>query len=271
MELTTALAIIGRRIWLVALCIVASAGAAVITNSSITPSYEASTTLAVNQLSPDGALTAYDNLLANELLAKTYAETIRSRPVLAEAGARLGLDQTPGELREQIEVMVVPETQLLRLIVTAVDPQRAADIANTLVVVFREQNQALLTQRYATARQGLEAELELAKRELDEGAGEVDELRAARGDAPDQQLRDAETALNRARNTYAALSEALASVRIAETQAVDTIDVIEVAYPPGEPVWPRPALTITVASLAGALIGTFIALLTGGLRQKRDQ
>lgn len=271
MELKTALAMISRRIWLVALCIVAGAGAAVMANRSITPRYEASTTLTVNQLSAEGSLTAYDNLLANELLAKTYAETIKSRSVLSEAGARLKLDQTPGELKDQLEVMVVPQTQLMRLIVTASDPQQAADIANTVVVVFREQNRALLTQRYTTARQRLEAELELAKRDLDERASQVDELRAARASTSTQRLRDAETALNRARNSYDTLSAALASVRIAETQALDNIDVIEVAYPSSSPVWPNPALNIAVAAVAGALLGGFIALLAGVPRQKSNE
>jgi uncharacterized protein involved in exopolysaccharide biosynthesis len=142
------------------------------------------------------------------------------------------------------------------------DPQRAAETANTLVTVFREQNQALLSQRYSTARERLEAEMLLTRENLDVSSQALDELRQEQ-DTPAQQLRDAEIRVNQERNQYAALSEAVAKLYIAETQAVDNIDVIELAYPSSSPVWPNPTLNLAVAAVAGLGIGLFIALILG--------
>lgn len=263
MELRTALTIIGRWYWLVILCTVLGAGAAFFANRAIVPEYEAVTLLAVNQISSEGALTNYDNLLANELLAKSYAETIVSRPVLSAAIAELGLDTAPDNLKERITAVLKPQTQLMQLVVVDSDPQRAADTANAVVAAFREQNRAMLTERYALARQGIEDELALAQRDVDEWRAQVEWLNSLGKNASTAQLRDAEMMLNHYRSTYAALSEALANVRISETQVVDNIDVIELAYPDFDPVWPDPVLNLAVATIAGAIIGVYIALLLG--------
>ena len=252
---------LSRRLWLVALCAVVATGAAFLANSMLEPKYEAITMLAVNQLSSNGSLTNYDDLLANELLAKAYAETISSRPVLAEVITTLKLPTTPGELGNRITVALVPQTQLLHLIVVDSDPQRAANTANTVVTVFREQNRSLITQRYRLARQSLEDELALARGDLDVWTNTVEQLRKRQGAASNEQLYDAELTLNRYRNNYATLSDALAKLRIAETQITDNIDVIEMAYPINDPVWPNPVLNLAVAAVAGVLIGCFIALL----------
>ena len=262
MELQTVLTILVRRLWLVALCAAVATGAAFLVNGMLEPEYEAITMLAVNQLSSNGSLTSYDDLLANELLAKAYAETISSRSVLAEVITTLKLPTSPGELNSRITVVLVPQTQLLHLIVVDSDPQRAANTANTVVTVFREHNRSLITQRYTLARQSLEDELAVARADLDVWTNTVALLRERPGDASNEELYDAELTLNRYRNTYATISDALAKVQIAETQITDNIDVIEVAYPGSDPVWPNPVLNIAVAAVAGTLIGGFIALVT---------
>jgi capsular polysaccharide biosynthesis protein len=114
-DLTTAVTIVSRRLWIVALCGLAALGTAAFVNTRIVPEYKAVTLLAVNQISPEGNLTNYDTLLANETLAKSYAETIKSRAILTEVISRLNLDTTAGQFHERVTATLVPETQLLRL------------------------------------------------------------------------------------------------------------------------------------------------------------
>lgn len=263
MEIRTAIAILGRWFWLIGLCIAAGITGASYANRTIEPQYEAGALLAVNQLSAEGALTNYDNLLANELLAKSYAETMNSRPILADVIADLGLDTVPEELNDRVSTVLLPSTQLLRVVAVDTNPQRAADIANTVVAVFREQNAARIGTRYADARQQLERELAAAQAQIDQGTAELARLRDPARSFQPEQIRDAEAALNRHRANHAALADAVASVRVAETQAVDSIDVLEPAYPIYDPVWPDPTLNLMVAAIAGALVGICIALFLG--------
>src|SRR6478672_645179 len=63
--------------------------------------YEAGTTLLIGR-SSTGSDPGYDDLLAAQLLAQTYAELATTRPILAAVASRLRLEQTPEELARSI-------------------------------------------------------------------------------------------------------------------------------------------------------------------------
>lgn len=263
MDIRTVVSVLLRWYWVLGLCTLAGLGGALYANSVIEPVYEAGVLVAVNQLSTEGSLTSYDNLLANELLAKSYAETINSRPIMAQVITALELEMSPEELNDHVSAVLMPDTQLMRVVVTASEPQRAADIANTTVAVFREQNQARLAARYAIAREALTGELATTQEEVDWWTNQVSKLRESPSTRTSEQTRDAEATLNRHRVSFEALSEALASVRLAETQAADSVDVLELAYPSYNPIWPDPLLNLVIAAVSGLGIGAGIALFLG--------
>lgn len=263
MELRAVFAILGRWLWLIGLCVAAGLGGAAYANRAIEPLYEAVTLVAVNQLSPEGALTNYDNLLANELLAKSYAETMNSRPILADVISLLELDTSPEQLNDHVSTVLLPSTQLMRIVVVDTNPQRAADIANSVVAVFREHNLERMSARYSVARDALEIELAAAQKEVDTLTAELARVRDPKSGTLPERIRDTENAANRSRARHTALAEAFARVTIAETQAADSIDVLEPAYPIYDPIWPDPTLNLIVAAVAGALVGCGIALFLG--------
>ena len=94
----------------------------------VPPVYEATVTLLVGQ----GIVTntsGTDQLLGAEQLAQTYAEAVRTRPVLVEAANQIGLPLTFGELLERVRARRVANTQLLRISAENTDPAVAASPA----------------------------------------------------------------------------------------------------------------------------------------------
>ncbi|MCS6840425.1 MAG: Wzz/FepE/Etk N-terminal domain-containing protein [Roseiflexus sp.] len=118
------------------------------------PMYQASTTLLVNQ-NRGLAAPSYESVLMSQQLTRTYAELLKKRPLYETVIANLRLETTPERLMRNVRVSTIRDTQLI--VVTAYDrsPQRAADIANELVRLLREQDRQLLTGAYASGERGL--------------------------------------------------------------------------------------------------------------------
>jgi capsular polysaccharide biosynthesis protein len=145
--------------WLILLGAVVAGAIAYLISRQMVPIYAASTTLLSTQVNAIGSSPDFDSLRASESLARTYVELMRKRPVLEAAIANLNLQMDTGELADNLTVRVIPNTQLMTLMVEDTDPVRAASIANELVRVFIAQNQERQAQRYAASKQSLEREL----------------------------------------------------------------------------------------------------------------
>ena len=158
MELKQYWAIVWRRKWLVILGTILAATVAYWTSSMQVPIYKASTTLLINE-APEGRTADYTSLLVSERLAQTYAQMFTKRPVLEETSQRLGMDKLDVQMGS-ISVQPVPNTQLLIVSVEHSGPEWAAAIANTLVEVFADQNEAMQQNRFAASKDSLNQELE---------------------------------------------------------------------------------------------------------------
>src|SRR4051812_21253053 len=158
-------ALLWHWLWLVVLCATLAGAAAFGVSAQTQPVYQSSTSLLINQARAANSGPDYNALLTAERLAKTYAELMRKRPALDAVIANLKLDGDAEALARRVSVAPVLNTQLLVLTVEDTDPQRAADIANEIVKVFAEQNEALQAGQYGDTKQSLEREL--AKIQLD--------------------------------------------------------------------------------------------------------
>jgi non-specific protein-tyrosine kinase len=123
------------------------------------PTYQASTTLLINEAPASSSSPDYTSLLTSERLAKTYAELLHKRPVLEAVIASLKLGATPEALGNHLKTSAVRDTQLIVLTVEDTDSQRAAAIANEIVRVFSQQNHDLQAGRYADTKSSLQQEL----------------------------------------------------------------------------------------------------------------
>lgn len=92
----------------------------------------------------------------NEIqLAKTYSQLINTRPVLDILSEKLGFKVSEG----QISVKQVQDSLVLDVTVSDNEAQRTALIANSLVDVFIQYNEALQTSRYEASESSLQAQI----------------------------------------------------------------------------------------------------------------
>lgn len=91
----------------------------------------------------------------DQQLAQTYAQTMRTRPVVDAVAERVGYPV----YADQIVTQLVANTQLIDILVNDTNPAHAAEIANTLVTVFTKENADLQSARFAEAEQSLQNQI----------------------------------------------------------------------------------------------------------------
>ena len=139
MEAARLLAILRRWWWLLLLGIAVGGGASFLVSKTMTPIYQASTTLLVNQTQTPGVV-AYNDILTSERLTMTYRELVTKRPVLEAVVGRVPGLKDAETLRGMISVGVIRDTQLLSLSVESADPIQATIVANATAQAFIDQN-----------------------------------------------------------------------------------------------------------------------------------
>ncbi|WP_147802796.1 YveK family protein [Alkalicoccus halolimnae] len=105
----------------------------------LTPVYEASTQLLVNQSAADSQQEfTSDELETSRELINTYSVIITSSRILDPALEELNLIRSVDELRSQVSVSDSEESQIVTIRVQDENPDAAVEIANTIGAVFQE-------------------------------------------------------------------------------------------------------------------------------------
>lgn len=107
----------------------------------VTPMYTSYTTLLLVKGEEENAksdsITTTD-LTLNSKLVSTYRELIRSKDVLRQVISNLNINVNEDDIRNNITVTSVEETELIEITVQNEDPTYAAKIANEIAKVFTE-------------------------------------------------------------------------------------------------------------------------------------
>ncbi|MCH4890312.1 capsular biosynthesis protein [Acidaminobacter sp. JC074] len=128
-----------KRIWLIVLITVLSVVASgLVSMFLLTPEYETFTTLMLGKPADYNSEESYtyQDVLTNQKLIGTYGEIAKSRVVLNEVKSELNLDLKTSELSEMISVTLLKNTEIIKVTVRDVSPERAADIANSVAKTF---------------------------------------------------------------------------------------------------------------------------------------
>lgn len=116
----------------------------------LVPKYTSSTTLVLatekndttskttGVTSTDSSITTTD-LTINSKLVSTYSELVKSKTVLRKVINNLGMDIDETQLRNNIKVSSVKDTELIEISVTDTNAEYAAKIANQIAIVFTEE------------------------------------------------------------------------------------------------------------------------------------
>lgn len=131
-----------RKWWLILLCGLVVAGAALLyTVKFITPQYQASVSVYVNNSSGSQSVdyVTSGNLDASQKLVNTYINIAKSDRVLDLVAEELNGDYTVKELREMLSAAQVEKTEIFRIYITSPNPEEAARVANVMAKVAPEE------------------------------------------------------------------------------------------------------------------------------------
>ncbi|MFD1957706.1 YveK family protein [Paenibacillus thailandensis] len=143
MELKHYWLVVKKRLWILALIVIVSCAAVgYYTVAYITPQYEATTSLIVNDYKDSSSpVETMDlgSINSTVMLIKTYKEVIRTPRIMKEvAEAYPQLNTTYGELLGKVSVSSVSETQVMSITVRDDSYERAARMANAVAAVFQK-------------------------------------------------------------------------------------------------------------------------------------
>ncbi|MFL8938379.1 YveK family protein [Rossellomorea oryzaecorticis] len=105
----------------------------------LTPVYQSSTQLLVNQSKTEQPVINQGEIQTNLQLMKTYNVIIKSPAILEKVISELKLDMTTSQLNSKITVASEGDSQVLNLSVQDTDPNKAAEIANKTASVFQNE------------------------------------------------------------------------------------------------------------------------------------
>ena len=125
--------------WLLLAGIIVAAGVYTAITFLVTPTYKSRVSFYVYNSSNNISQGTINNsdLLAAESLATTYSKILASNSVLDSVREDLGTEGSLSrkELSQMIEVAVIPDTQLLEVVVTSTDAGFACKVANSFAKV----------------------------------------------------------------------------------------------------------------------------------------
>ncbi len=240
--------------WLIALAGLLAAIALYVISINTTPLYETSTRLLI---SDPPAMRSLDTsaMVSTQTQTSTYAEMLLDRPVLQGVIDILKLQTTSDDLKEYVSVEIVRNTQLILVTVQDPNPLQAADIANTLAVVFTDRIRELQSQRYASTQKGLAQQVLEMEKQVNDTTLAISNERD-----PAQKLQF-EARLTQYRQLYSSLVTNFEQVRLAEAQTSTNVFVSEPASVPREPVSPMTTRNTLLAAFAGVLLAAGVIFL----------
>ncbi len=256
MEFSQAATTLRRWWWLIALSTLLGMAAGYAAQQRLPNVFSATATVMVGSAIENPNPTTTEISLGQQL-ALTYGEIARRRPVQEAAKIALGITFLP-----QYSVFQVPNTQLLEIRVSDVDPARAQAVANELarqLIALGPNAESNLT---AERRQFLELQISELEASIDTTRALIAELNQARAtmysareiSATDEQIAALERKLRDDQSTYASLLNTLKG-------GVNTLEVVEWADVPRAPISGGSVQSILVVGAIGFLLSLGTALL----------
>ncbi|MEK4486909.1 Wzz/FepE/Etk N-terminal domain-containing protein [Psychrobacillus sp. FSL H8-0484] len=118
--------------------------AGIISYFFLTPIYQASTQILINQKESDQNQFNSQDIDTNLQLINTYNVIIKSPVILSKVIDNLNLNMTPDLLNKKITVNSEQNSQVINVSVEDTESQKAVDIANMTADVFQEEIQSLM-------------------------------------------------------------------------------------------------------------------------------
>ena len=233
--------------WLILLVGVIFGAAAFFLNKRMTPYYQSTSTVMVNE-APASQATDYSSVITSQQLTATYSEMMVKDPVMSQVIKQLNLDMSPSGLKGMITVTPIGDTQLMKVTAVTTDPQLSADIANAVATVFSTQIQEIQSQRFLQSKTTLEGQMTETEKQIalyEAQAGEA--LTVSEKERLD-------TKVTEYRGIYSGLLQSYEAIRLSEAQSVSSVVQVEAATPNPYPVRPSVMRNTLLAAMVGMML-----------------
>lgn len=110
----------------------------------IEPEYQVFTTILVGRPQNDDERISYNQILLNEKMIRTYKEIAGSRKIADEVINNLSLSIKYEGFRKKMEISVLKDTEILKIVITDENPEIAAKIANETAQVLKKYMEELI-------------------------------------------------------------------------------------------------------------------------------
>jgi capsular polysaccharide biosynthesis protein len=203
-----------------------------------------------------------DSMQAQRMLT-TETVIIEGHGVLAPASDELGMDQS--DLEESIDASVVTGSQIIRVRATSEDPERAEEIATSVLDAYLGSPRST---DVAEARSFLEEELETVSAAQAQLLAQIDQLRAA---ATPPNPAEERGLLEQSQSNIQRISTLQSELLRLQLRELEVGRPRLIAEPQAlqDPIAPTPTRTAALGLLAGLVLATGILVM--GLRARSDR
>jgi capsular exopolysaccharide synthesis family protein len=255
LQLKDYLDVLRRRVWMVVIAAVVGGGLATWYATSQADEYVSTASVLINPIEVDLSAT---NLRSDQLVNMfTQREVVRSASLAAEVSARVEGNPAVELLQQNLTLVVVEDTQVLRISYAAGSAARAQVIAQAFADVYLERRDAQATTEVERRSGDLELQLEDVRTALQDAS-----IRLAAEE-------EGSIAYNIALNDVNLLTSQAAQINTALTDirrlAVDGGSVISPAFLPKGPVNLAAWLLGAAGVFAGAVVGIPLAFARDSL------
>ena len=209
MEVKYYISTLKRWAWLLILGLVLGAGGGYFSSSKQIPIYQTSTRVLVMAAPGSAADTTY---LYEYQLAQTYMQLLTTIPILDGTSAYLG----HGVRANQISVKQSQNTQIIEITVEDSEPQRAVNIANTLVTVLLEESDDLQVGRYTLMEESLAAQIAQMEERIEDLQSQIETTSTQ---SVQEQLENIEVQMAPLQEEAAAIKQEMATLLPATSQS----------------------------------------------------
>jgi non-specific protein-tyrosine kinase len=261
MEVKKYLSLLLRWGWLVILGSLLFGTVTYIVNKNTPPVYRTSARFLIDEAPGGSGSNDYAQILLEQRLAQTYVELINVRTVREETVRRLNLPFSASSLAGKISVSAPEDKQILVITVEDTDPQRAADIANTVGDVFIEQTEERESLRYAEPIANWQSRLVEIGDEVEDVEVQINSFGTPESPEAEAALSRLQTSRNEAQIRYTEAFNNRNQLQVAQARESSNIIPFEQAQPNRSSVRPRTTANTSVALSVGAIFAVALIFL----------
>jgi non-specific protein-tyrosine kinase len=252
--------------WLIVLAAAVAGGAAYFLRSRQASQYVSEVRIFIGNTitDPDPSAVQIDT---GQRLAVTYAQLI-TYELLQETIARLELPESVELLRGLVSTQVVPETPILQVNATYSDPQKAADIANTIAEQLVATSPSNLTdaqrQQMRTLQdqiRDLESQIAMDNQRSIEALAELNTaVEGGDADEIEERTRVYNQLVERTNSSRAILAQ-LSNTLLSLSNRTNQLEIIERARPALRASGLSPFIALAAGAVAGVILASSILML----------